>query len=128
MNMRTLSKILLLAGFMAIISTTCFSQQMGVFGPSGMPLTKQDLVAMAAASGPLLNDDTVPLDTIRSWSNEKSGNHGTIKLVKRFEYNYEGAQLPCRKLLYRTEFRMNSQPYSIVLNRCKTADGTWKIL
>ena len=97
------------------------------FGPSGMPLTQGDFAQMAVAVDPLLNDDTTPLGTSRDWSNAKSGNSGSIKLLERFQYKYNGAELPCRKLEYTVMVKNVADPYKIALNRCKV-DGSWKFL
>jgi hypothetical protein len=126
--MRVVSRAVLLAGFFAVLSTATFAGGLNPFGPSGMPLTQGDYSAMAAAAKPLLDDDTLPIGTTHDWNNAKSGNKGTIKLLDRFEYEYEGAKLPCRKLQYHVEVKTWADPYNLDLNRCKVADGSWKIL
>jgi surface antigen len=98
------------------------------FGPSGLPLNNRDYKDMAAAAAPLLNDDTIPLGTSRSWGNPSTGNSGTVTLLQRFEYDYEGAKLPCRKLHYHVIIRNYSDPYNIDISRCRVADGSWKLL
>lgn len=92
-----------------------------------MPLNKQDYQAMSTAVQPLLNDDTLPIGTTGEWSNTKSGNQGTIKLLERFETDYQGAKLPCRKLQYHVEVKGMANPYNVILDRCKLSDGSWKI-
>ena len=77
---------------------------------------------------PLLNDETIPIGTARSWSNPTSGNSGTITLEDRFTYDYEGKTLPCRKLKYRTVIKNYANPYNLRLNRCKVADGKWMLI
>jgi hypothetical protein len=98
------------------------------FGPAGLPLTEQDYAAMAKAADPLLNDDTIALGTTRDWSNPTSGNKGSITLMERFEYTYEGNKLPCRKLKYRAVIQNLADPYNLVIQRCRIANGEWKLL
>jgi len=82
---------------------------------------------MSDASQPLLNDDSLPIGTTREWSNAKSENHGTVQLLKRFEYQYQGSTLPCRELRYHVVVKDSADPYNFAFNRCKLADGSWKI-
>ena len=98
-----------------------------VFLP-GARLSHHDLKAMAKAAQPLLDDDTLPINTKRDWNNPESGDHGTVELTRRFEYDYEGTKLPCRELLYHIQVAASADPYNYKLNRCKVADGSWKIL
>ena len=101
---------------------------MNPFGPSGLPLTSADFANMSKAVDPLLEDETIPIGTVRSWSNARSGNSGTITLEGRFTYDYEGKTLPCRKLRYHTVIRNYADPYNLRINRCKVADGNWMLL
>jgi hypothetical protein len=123
--MRSTAWKVLLLGASTLISVSSFAQ-VGVFGPIGLPLTKSDYQEMAKAVDPLLNDDTLPIGTTHDWSNPKSGNKGTIKLVGRLDREYQGTTLPCRRLEYHVEVTKRP-PYNVVLDRCKAADGTWKI-
>src|SRR5262249_17928080 len=63
-----------------------------VFLRPGARLSHHDLKAMAKAAQPLLDDDTLPINTKRDWSNPESGDHGTVELMRRFEYDYEGTK------------------------------------
>jgi len=101
---------------------------MNPFGPSGLPLTSADFANMSKAVDPLLEDETIPIGTVRSWSNARSGNSGTITLEGRFTYDYEGKTLPCRKLRYHTVIRNKADPYNLLINRCKVASGDWMLL
>jgi surface antigen len=93
-----------------------------------MPLTAKGFAAMAAVADPLMEDETVPVGTSRPWSNPTSGNSGTITLEGRFNYDYQGSTLPCRKLRYHTVIRNYANPYNLRLNRCRTANGDWMLL
>jgi surface antigen len=123
--------MVLLGCFLAIVSTESYAESLADFdpwGPLGVALTKQDLQVMSAEVQPLLNDDSLPIGTTREWSNAKSGNRGTIQLLKRFEYEYQGSKLPCREIRYHLRTKGTADKYNYKLNRCKVADGSWKIL
>ena len=99
-----------------------------VFGPQALPLSARDFKLMARADEPLLADAALPLGTSRPWSNSRTGDTGTITLLKRFEYMYQGSRLTCRKLAYEFAFTSVADQYRYVLNRCQVADGSWKLL
>jgi surface antigen len=120
--------LFVLAGGLAFGVAAAHAAGMNPFGPSGLPLTDRDFAAMATAVDPLLNDETTPIGTVRSWSNASSGNQGTITLEGRFTYDYQGKTLPCRKLRYHTVIRNYADPYNLRINRCKVADGNWMLL
>jgi hypothetical protein len=101
---------------------------MNPFGPSGLPLTNGDFSLMSKAVDPLLEDETIPVGTVGTWSNPKSGNSGSITLEGRFTYDYQGKTLPCRKLRYHTVIRNKADPYNLLINRCKAANGDWMLL
>jgi len=126
--MRVTWRLFLLAGLLLAVPAASHAVGLNPFGPSGLPLTDLDYKDMAAASAPLLNDETIPLGTSRSWSNATSGNSGTITLEERFQYDYQGTKLPCRKLRYHVEIKNYSDPYNLRINRCRVADGSWKLL
>ena len=126
--MRSAGRLLMLAGGMALGIAAAHAGGMNPFGPSGLPLTKKDFAQMAQAVDPLLEDETIPIGTARSWSNPQSGNQGTITLEGRFTYDYQGKTLPCRKLRYHTVIRNYADPYNLRINRCKVADGNWMLL
>lgn len=121
-------RIFFTAGSLALASVAAYAGGLNPFGPSGMPLTQGDFAQMAVAVDPLLSDDSTPIGTTREWNNDKSGNHGSITLLKRFQYKYEGTELPCRKLEYTVLVKNTADPYKISLNRCRVADGSWKFL
>lgn len=128
--MRSALRFFMLAAGLFFCAGTAHAQTggMDLFGASGLPLTNGDFRTMAKAADPLLNDETIPIGTVRSWSNPASGNSGTITLEDRFTYDYEGKTLPCRKLKYRTAIRNYANPYNLRLNRCKVADGKWMLI
>ena len=128
--MRSILRSFMLAAGLAFYVVAAHAQTGGadLFGASSLPLTNGDFSRMAKAANPLLNDETIPIGTARSWSNPTSGNSGTITLEDRFTYDYEGKTLPCRKLKYRTVIQDYANPYNLRLNRCKVADGKWMLI
>jgi surface antigen len=126
--MLSLLRLTLLAGVLVLVSQPSFGAGLNPFGPSGLPLTAQDYAAMAKATNPLLNDDNLPIGTSRDWSNARSGNRGNVTLLERLTYDYQGSRLPCRKLKYHVQVRNLADPYNLILQRCRIADGSWKIL
>jgi MarC family membrane protein len=125
--MRSIAGKFLMCVALTLISARSIAQMNSPFGQMGLPLTKVDYQEMAKAADPLLNDDALPIGTTRDWSNMKSGSRGTIKLLARLDKQYQGQSLTCRRLEYRLEVRERKGPYNVVLDRCKAADGTWKI-
>ena len=126
--MRSALRSRVLAGGLAFGIAAAHAAGMNPFGPTGLPLTSRDFQEMGAAVDPLLNDETIPIGTARSWSNPRSGNSGTITLERRFTQDFQGKTLPCRTLRYHTVIRNRSDPFNLRINRCKVADGNWVLL
>ncbi|MEA2782109.1 MAG: hypothetical protein QOK29_3653 [Rhodospirillaceae bacterium] len=126
--MREVVRALMLAIVLAFSWMPSHAAIMNPFGPLGLPLTKEDFSKMNAAVTPLLDEDSLALGTTREWSNPKSGNSGTVTLISRFETNFEGRKLPCRKIRYHFSIRNIADPYNLEINRCRVEDGSWKIL
>jgi hypothetical protein len=126
--MRGALRLILLVGILVIGSAQSQAQGLDIFGIEGFPLTAKDFAAMAAAADPLLNDESLPLGTTREWRNPASGDRGRITLLERFQYDYEGSTLPCRKLKYHTVFKNQANPYNLIIQRCRIANGRWKLL
>ena len=126
--MRSALRSCVLAGALAFGIAAAHAAGMNPFGPTGLPLTSKDFQEMGAAEDPLLNDETIPIGTARSWSNPRSGNSGTITLERRFTQDFQGKTLPCRTLRYHTVIRNRSDPFNLRINRCKVADGNWMLL
>jgi hypothetical protein len=93
-----------------------------------LPLTAEDFTILDKVVQPLLNDDSIPIGTVRSWSNPTTGNNGTVTLMQRFDYNYQGTKLPCRKLTYVFHTPDVAQHHRYALNQCRINDGSWKLL
>jgi surface antigen len=126
--MREAVGMLIVAGLLAFSSLPSRAQMVSPFGPLGLPLTQEDFSNMSAAVRPLLDDDSMPLGTTREWKNPTSGNSGRMTLIGRFETAYQGNKLPCRKIRYHIQIRNVADPYNLEVDRCRAADGSWKIL
>ncbi|MGI9434866.1 MAG: RT0821/Lpp0805 family surface protein [Geminicoccaceae bacterium] len=93
-----------------------FRRGLAEFGPDG------DMIRAAAAT--LYEDENVSVGNVEAWSNPETGGEGTVEVVEIFEYQ----GLPCRKLLHRAKLSTSRDVRQIVISRCRTAEGEWKIL
>ena len=123
--MPRISRIFLLVAMLSAVSMATGARA-DVFEAVRLPLTKLDLQKMTVAAQPLLDDDLLPVGTKRAWFNIRSGNHGLIRLLGRFEYEHRGSKLSCRSLLYQVKLLPPPDIYNLLINRCKVADGSWK--
>ena len=126
--MQGLLRIALLTAGLALVSHAAWPQSERIFGSVGLPLTETDFAVMAKAVDPLLNDDSLALGTSREWTNAGTGAQGIVTLLQKFTYEYQGSNLPCRKLKYHVLTRYSPNPYNAILDRCRVADGSWKIV
>jgi surface antigen len=114
----------LVSGLLLVVAVTP-ARAANPFGTrSGFNLTAEDIKEMQAATAPFFSDDTVPLGTTRTWSNAKSGNSGAAKLVGRFEER----GMPCRRIQHDIKVKRVHDLFHYVIDRCRTPDGTWKLL
>lgn len=87
-------------------------------------LPKSDVPLMMAAAEKLYKPDNIKVGTVESWSNAETGDSGSVKLVHL--HAYKG--LPCRRLEHTIRLKGETDPLSYVVDRCKAADGSWKLL
>ena len=125
-TMRTVLYSACLAITLMLAGTSVSLAGFNPFGTAGLKLTKADYAEIAKASEPLFSEQAA-IGMSQDWANPKSGNSGTIRLLDRYATQYEGKSLPCRKLEYTVVSKALRDPYNLVLNRCRTADGSWKI-
>jgi surface antigen len=59
-----------------------------------------------------------------TWSNPKSGNSGSARIIDTFEYQ----GLPCRTVAYTVKIRRQADPKQVVLKTCRDKDGAWKLI
>lgn len=90
-------------------------QTLAEFGP--------DLDVIKAAGAKLYEDENVSIGTIEEWMNLETGGAGEVKLVEIFEHQ----EMQCRKLLHNAR-PGGGETKRFTVTRCKTADGSWKIL
>jgi surface antigen len=117
---RTLSALL----FVALMLLAATVHAVNPFGRSGFELTNGDVALITETTRPFFEDDTVPVGTVKSWSNAKSGNGGTATLVDRFEQK----GMPCRRIQHDIKLKKVADPFRFIIDRCRVADGTWKML
>jgi surface antigen len=60
----------------------------------------------------------------QTWSNPKSGNSGSAKILDTFEYQ----GLPCRTIEHTVKIRKRADPMTVVLKTCRDSDGAWKLI
>lgn len=93
------------------------------FRGSGFVLGESDLALLKTAAGKLYMTDGVEVGAVEEWTNPETGSRGTVKLVRKHEYK----GMPCRSLQHDIALSVKD-PYRFTLDRCRTADGEWKIL
>ena len=98
--------------------------QTNPFGDQLSDLSPEDLEKLGRAALALYEDPDTPIGTVDRWENTVSGNAGAVKLLGKFEFQ----GMPCRTLQHRIDLATKPDPQFYVINRCKTADGAWKIL
>ena len=101
-----------------------FSHAINPFDRSGFELSESDLDLLKVAAQKLYLIETVEVGATEAWSNTETGNNGTITLI--LKHAYKG--LPCRKLQHDIRVKNAADPYRFIIDRCKTADGSWKLL
>ena len=97
--------------------------QLDVFGTFANNLTPEDIAMMKDASAELYESDHVPLSTRKRWSNPRSGNHGAVTLVRRYEYN----GMKCRTIRHWIKEKRRDDSSALNFDRCKTPAGEWKL-
>ncbi|MGE0649276.1 MAG: hypothetical protein AB7P52_15140 [Alphaproteobacteria bacterium] len=98
--------------------------QINPFGQSDFNLEPDDMALIEAAAERLYLGDGVAPGTVEAWSNSKSGNQGTIKLVSKFQYK----DMPCRRLQHEVKVVHVAAPYHFIVDRCQVSSGEWKVL
>ncbi len=98
------------------------AQFIGLGFESNIELTKLDLAIIHRTVDEQVHGKTV--GRAASWSNDDSGNYGTITLVKK--YSVDGR--PCESVGYTLATkRMAVPPEHYMLNSCLLANGKWRI-
>lgn len=98
--------------------------QINPFKQSNFDLTEADVEILSAAAAGLYKQEPPPVGKKVRWLNPGSGNGGAIKLVRAFERD----GMPCRRLIHVILTRKSEDPHRFQVDRCRVADGTWKLL
>ena len=106
------------------IGGASFSHAVNPFDRSGFELSESDLDLLKVAAQKLYLVETVEVGATEVWNNTETGNNGTITLTRK--HAYKG--LPCRSLQHDIRVKTAADPYRFIIDRCKTADGSWKLL
>jgi surface antigen len=88
--------------------------------PRNFRLTNDDVEMMRQAAR--VGMDGKPDGTVIPWNNAKSGNSGTVTLLKHMEMN----GLECRDILHTIRARNVAEPANYEVTICRQPDGTWK--
>ena len=100
------------------------SQAINPFGRSGFELSESDVALLKAAAQKLYLVETVEVGAVEAWKNAETGNNGTVTLTRKRAYK----GLPCRRLQHDIRIKTAADPFRFIIDRCKTADGSWKLL
>lgn len=124
----TVVALTLVFAFALTAIPTASQAQINPFKHSGMDLSAEDVELLKGAAGKLYMGHTAELGTVERWQNPATGNTGAVKLIKIFEYTYEGQQMPCRRMVHVIKIKGDSDPHQYFLNRCEVEPDIWKIL
>lgn len=94
------------------------------FRGSAFQMDPSDWALLDAAARKLYLEDRVEVGAAETWENPETGNSGTVTLIG--EHEHEG--MPCRRLQHDIALARVRDPYQFMVDRCRTADGEWKIL
>jgi surface antigen len=79
---------------------------------------------MNEATQKLYMSNDVPVGTSEEWSNPNTGTHGTVTLIQKSRYK----GMPCRRLRHDIVLKRPTDSYRLVVDRCRTDEGEWKIV
>ena len=100
------------------------SYALNPFKRSNFQLEDGDIPLLEAAAQKLYLVEAVDVGAVESWNNAESGNYGTVTLIQK--HAHQG--LPCRRLQHDIKIKGEADPYRFIIDRCKTEDGSWKLL
>ena len=110
--------------FSALVLPAETAHAINPFSRSGFDLTGSDVQILMETTRPFLEDDTVSIGTAKTWTNPQSGNNGMATLIARFEHQ----GMPCRRIQHDIKIKTKADPFRFIIDRCRVADGTWKML
>ncbi len=113
----------MIAVVMLLASSLPASAQINPFARSDFELPQDDVALLKAAAAKLYEGETAPLGTIEAWTGAKSGNRGTVELVKIFTHK----GLACRRLQHDITLASAADPFHFIIDRCQVSPGVWKM-
>jgi surface antigen len=93
-------------------------------GEGGVSLNNADFRLLVDTANELLRRPRLTKGSTASWRNDQTGSNGTISVTRSFSQQH----LPCHTLAYETVPMATPPANKLVLNWCRTPDGSWKIL
>jgi surface antigen len=97
--------------------------QVNPFGDS-LDLEESDVAMLQAAANALFQDDKARVGQSETWNNPETGNSGAVSILQLFEH--EG--LPCKRLQHAIKQKGHADQNIYQFARCRTNDGSWKLL
>src|SRR3546814_4525256 len=82
---KTLFAAMAIAGLCLVAGLPAFGQ-LNDITRSGLDLTPEDWELMEAAAAELYLTEEAPVGTVETWSNDQSGNPGSIELIRTGQY------------------------------------------
>ncbi|MDR3529247.1 MAG: RT0821/Lpp0805 family surface protein [Rhodopila sp.] len=118
--------IFVLLGLLIAVWPTDARAQINPFrGYKGPVLPKEDLEAGQAAARKLLTEDQAQVGKAEAWTGPKSGNQGTVSVLRAFKRQ----GMDCRALKSEVRYREDSSsPRTLNLNVCRLPSGEWKLM
>ncbi len=107
-----------------VMGGASLSHAINPFKRSGFELSEKDYDLLKAAAQKLYLAETVEVGAVEAWDNAETGNNGTVTMTRK--HAYKG--LPCRRLQHDIRIKTTADPYRFIVDRCKTSDGSWKLL
>ena len=117
------ARILLVVLVLGLLCAQAALAQVNPFGDS-LDLKDSDVAMLQAAASALFRNDKAQIGQTESWSNPKTGNSGAVSLLELFEH----AGMPCKRLQHSIKQKGRADLIIYQFARCRTADGSWKLL
>jgi hypothetical protein len=93
-------------------------------GEGGVSLNNADFTMLVDTANELLRRPHLANGSTAKWRNDQTGSNGTISVTRSFSQQ----KMPCHTLAYETLPMATPPANKLVLNWCRTPDGSWKIL
>ena len=90
-------------------------------------LDDSDLPLLEQAGQKLLGDKAPAKGASESWTNDATGNAGTVSYAGPTTRRAEGATFSCRRLKYTVTLKLRPAPRTTTVAWCHLPDGTWKM-